>query len=78
MSVVAGFIDVDCGLTTDDVPSVLDVLNVPACCNMHCEGDDCLARQDRCAQVSLRTVNATYNATCRFQVSTVRLELLLF
>jgi len=52
-------------------------MNLVTCCSRQCDGDDCLDRQYRCAQVSLRTVNATYNATCRFQLNTVRLAPLL-
>jgi len=72
-----GHIDVDCGLSTSDVPSVTGILESPACCSMHCEGDDCVPRQDRCSQVTLQVINATYDATCRFQVSTVSLYITL-
>jgi len=68
---VTGYIDVDCSLSIHDVPSVTGFKESPACCSMHCEGDECVARQDRCARVVLRTINATYNATCRFQASSV-------
>ena len=72
-----GFIDVDCGLREGDVPSVTDILESHACCSMECEGDDCTPREDRCSQVGLRTINATYNATCRFTVNIVRTQSLL-
>ena len=68
-----GYIDVDCGLREGDVPSVMKVLESPACCYMDCddnESDDddesCPVTAVRCSQVSLNTVNATYNATCQF------------
>jgi len=75
---ISGYIDVDCGLRTSDIPSVTGILESPACCSMHCEGDDCVPGQDRCSQVTLHVTNATYNATCRFQVSTVRDKTLLY
>ena len=69
--------DVDCGLRTSDVPSVTDVLETNACCPVQCVGANCRPTQRNvdnttCDEVALRTVNATYNATCRFQLSTVR------
>jgi len=68
-----GYTDVDCALTATDIPSVTGILETPACCSMQCEGDACIPRHERCAQVELQTVNAIYNAVCRFQVNTVRL-----
>lgn len=72
---VVGYIDVDCGLSTSALPSVTGILDTPACCSMQCEDeedDGCIPRGDRCTYVGLQTANATYNATCRFQVNTVR------
>ena len=74
---VVGYTDVDCGLRESDVPSVTGILETPACCSIQCEDDDCLPRDERCTHVGLRTINATYNATCRFQVNTVRPPVLL-
>ena len=70
----AGYIDVDCGLSVYDIPSVKSVLDRHACCSMQCEEDDCvgLPRDDRCSVVTLSTIKATHNATCRFTVNTVR------
>jgi len=68
----AEYIDVDCGVSRGVRPDVTDILESPACCSIECEGDDCPPREDRCSQVGLRTINATYNATCRLQVNTVR------
>jgi len=77
-SVAIGYIDVDCGLRESDIPSVSSVLDTPACCSMQCEGDDdCIPREDRCAQVSLQTINAVYDARCRFQVKPVRLLIII-
>jgi len=73
----AEFIDVDCGVSRGVRPKVTDILESPACCSMECEGDECPPREDRCSQVGLRTINAIYNATCRFQVNTVRAPSLL-
>jgi len=78
--VAVGFIDVDCKLREGDVPSVMKVLESPACCSMDCDDnesddddddDSCPATAVRCSQVGLITVNATYNATCQFAVNTV-------
>ena len=71
------YIDVDCGLSVTDIPSVTGTLETPACCSTQCEDDDCIPRDQRCAQMRLRTINATYNAVCRFQVNTVRPPVLL-
>ena len=68
---IAGYIDVDCSLSASAVPSVIGIVESPACCSVQCESDVCV-RQNRCSQVTLQVTNATYNATCRFQVSTVR------
>jgi len=80
----AGYIDVDCGLREDDVPSVMEIMESPACCSVDCDDDDdddgdfnCPPIGDRCAQVALSTINATYNATCRFLLSTVILTLMI-
>jgi len=59
---------------------VIKILESPACCYMDCDDnesdnddddDSCPATAVRCSQVGLNTVNATYNATCRFAVNTV-------
>jgi len=68
----AGYIDVDCGIRRDAVPSVDGFLADPPCCSMDCTGDDCPPTQDRCARVVLRTTNAIDKAHCRFDVNTVR------
>jgi len=74
-----GYIDVDCGLRTSDIPSVIGVLQSGSCCSVQCEVDgNCSLPADRCAEVVLQTVNATHNATCRFLVNTVRFATLLF
>jgi len=74
-----GYIDVDCGLRTSDIPSVIGVLQSGSCCSVQCEVDgNCSLPADRCAEVVLQTVNATHNATCRFLVNTVRSATLLF
>jgi len=77
--VTAGYIDVDCGLREGDIPSVMRILESPACCYMDCDDnvsvddddDSCPATAVRCSQVGLSTVNATYNAMCRFALNTV-------
>ena len=78
MIVAVGYIDVDCGLREGDVPSVMKVLESPACCYMDCDDDEsdddddsCPVTAVRCSQVGLITVNATYNATCQFALNTV-------
>jgi len=64
---VAGYIDIDCGLSEDDIPSVVKILESPAGCNVDCDDDDgCPASAVQCSRVGLNTVNATYNATCLF------------
>ena len=80
--IVTGYVDIDCGLREGDVPSVMRILESPACCYMDCDDDDdndndsdnddtCPATSVRCSRVGLITVNATYNAICRFVLSTV-------
>ena len=79
--VTVGYIDVDCGLREGDVPSVMRILESPACCYMDCDDnvshndddddDSCPATAVRCSQVGLSTINATYNATCKFVSETV-------
>ena len=76
--IAVGYIDIDCGLREGDVPSVMKILESPACCSMDCDDDDidgdddsCPATAVRCSQVGLITVNATYNATCQFALNTV-------
>ena len=68
----AGYIDVDCGLRTSDIPSVIGVLQSGSCCSVRCElGGNCSLPADSCAGVPLQTVKATHNSTCRFTVNTV-------
>ena len=77
LCIAAGYVDIDCGLREGDVPSVVEILESPACCYMDCDDDDdddddsCPAAAVRCSQVGLISSNATYNATCRFALSTV-------
>jgi len=68
----AGYIDVDCGIRRDAVPSVDGLLATSPCCSMDCTGDDCPPTQDRCAELGLLTTDAISKATCRFDVNTVR------
>ena len=63
-----GFIDVDCGISESDVPSVTAVREIPACCSVR----HTAVGGRSCTSVTLNTVNAISAPLCRFQVSTVR------